>query len=76
VPDASKAAFVVLVEQLRGWGITLLDSQVHTEHVARFGATEWPRREYLRALREALRRPTRKGGWRFDEGKPARRSTA
>lgn len=68
VPDASKAAFVVLAEQLRAWGITLVDSQVYTEHVARFGATEWPRRQYLAALRRALAAPTRKGRWRFDTG--------
>ena len=65
-PDASKAAFVALVEQLERWAITLIDSQVHTEHVARFGATEWPRKAYLRALKQALRRPTRQGNWRFD----------
>jgi leucyl/phenylalanyl-tRNA--protein transferase len=65
-PDASKAAFVTLVGQLVAWGITLLDSQVFTPHLARFGATEWPRRQYLQALRLALRAPTRKGRWRFD----------
>ena len=26
----------------------------HTEHLARFGATEWPRRRYLRALAKAV----------------------
>jgi leucyl/phenylalanyl-tRNA--protein transferase len=67
VPDASKAAFVTLVRQLLAWGIGLIDSQVFTPHLARFGATEWPRREYLQALRKALRAPTRKGNWRFDE---------
>jgi leucyl/phenylalanyl-tRNA--protein transferase len=65
-PDASKAAFVRLVEQLKAWGIGLVDSQVHTEHLARFGAQEWPRRAYLRALRAALRQPTRAGRWSFD----------
>jgi leucyl/phenylalanyl-tRNA--protein transferase len=66
-PDASKAAFVTLVRQLLAWGIDLVDSQVHTPHLARFGATEWPRRQYLQALRKALRAPTRKGRWRLDE---------
>jgi leucyl/phenylalanyl-tRNA---protein transferase len=65
-PDASKSAFVALVTQLARWGITLIDSQVYTDHVARFGATEWPRRLYLRALKEALRRPTRQGKWQFE----------
>lgn len=67
-PDASKVAFVGLVEQLRAWGITLIDSQVYTEHLARFGACEWPRRLYLAALRKALTHATRRGRWRFDEG--------
>lgn len=67
VPDASKAAFVTLVRQLLAWGIDLVDSQVFTPHLARFGATEWPRAQYLQALRKALRAPTRKGRWRFDE---------
>ena len=65
-PDASKAAFVTLVAQLVRWDIDLIDSQVHTEHLARFGAEEWPRRRYLRALAKALEAPTRPGPWRFD----------
>jgi len=69
-PDASKVAFVTLVEQLARWGITLIDCQVHTEHLERFGATEWPRRDYLAALRAAVRRPTRAGPWALD-GPPA-----
>jgi len=69
-PDASKVAFVTLVEQLRRWGVTLIDCQVRTEHLARFGATEWPRREFLRALRRALERPTRRGPWRLDAPTP------
>jgi len=66
-PDASKIAFVALVEQLRRWEIPLIDSQVYTEHLARFGAQEWPRRQYLAALRRALEAPTRRGPWAFDE---------
>jgi leucyl/phenylalanyl-tRNA---protein transferase len=65
-PDASKLAFVRLVEQLRVWGIHLVDCQVYTEHLARFGAVEWPRSRYLSALRDALRAPTRAWAWSFD----------
>jgi leucyl/phenylalanyl-tRNA--protein transferase len=64
--EASKVALVELVRQLGRWGITLIDCQVRTEHLARFGAREWPRRQFLEALRGALRRPTRPGPWRFD----------
>ena len=65
-PDASKVALVALVEQLSRWGVTLIDCQVQTDHLARFGATEWSRKDYLAALRKALRQPTRPGPWRFD----------
>jgi leucyl/phenylalanyl-tRNA--protein transferase len=65
--DASKLAFVALVEQLGRWGMPLIDCQVYTPHLASFGAREWPRRDFLAALQAALDRPTRLGPWRFDE---------
>ena len=52
-PDASKLAFVALCRQLVEWGLTLVDCQVYTPHLARFGAEEWPRRRYLAALKKA-----------------------
>jgi leucyl/phenylalanyl-tRNA--protein transferase len=64
--DASKVAFVALVEQLRRWSIPLVDCQVYTPHLASLGAREWTRLDFLAALREALGRPTRLGPWRFD----------
>ena len=69
-PDASKVAFVALVEQLARWGIDLIDCQVYTEHLARFGAVEWPRKRYLAALEKALGRPPRQGRWAFDPDRP------
>jgi len=62
-PDASKVAFVTLVGRLRGWGFDLLDSQVRTDHLLRFGAVEVPRAEYLERLRVSVARPTRRGSW-------------
>lgn len=62
-PDASKVAFVTLVQDLARRGITLVDCQVHTDHLARFGAVEWPRERFLDTLEAALREPTRKGKW-------------
>jgi len=70
-PDASKLAFVTLVAQLDRWGIRLIDCQVHTEHLERFGAREWPRRAYLLELRKALRLATRQGRWALDDPVPA-----
>jgi len=62
-PNASKVAFVHLIKQLQSWGFHLFDCQVHTEHVARLGATPWPRTRFLKALEKALEEPTRKGPW-------------
>jgi len=65
-PDASKVAFAVLVGQLAGWQFDLIDCQVHTDHLARFGAREWSRRRFLAALRRSLEAPTRRGPWKLD----------
>lgn len=55
--DASKVALVGLVELLRDGGAELLDVQWQTPHLARLGAVEVSRAEYLRRLARALRRP-------------------
>jgi leucyl/phenylalanyl-tRNA--protein transferase len=65
--DASKLAFVALVRQLERWGVELIDCQVHTPHLERFGAREWPRARFLAALASALERPTRRGAWNLDD---------
>ncbi len=62
-PNASKVAFVHLVRQLQAWDFQLFDCQIYTEHVARLGATPWPRTKFLKALAKALEEPTRKGSW-------------
>ncbi len=64
-PDASKVAFVTLMRQLEAWHFDLVDCQVHTEHLARFGATEWSRDRFLDALEESLAKPSRCGRWRL-----------
>lgn len=63
-PDASKVAFVTLLGHLIAWGFTFVDCQVRTEHLARFGAEDWPRPLFLATLRDALERETRAGTWR------------
>jgi leucyl/phenylalanyl-tRNA--protein transferase len=69
--DASKVAFVTLVEQLARWEIGLIDCQVHTEHLERFGAEEWPRERFLARLAEVLEAPTRGGPWRHEQAPSA-----
>ena len=56
--DASKVALASLVERLKAREFTLLDVQYLTPHLARFGATEIPFRDYYDRLRRALRRDT------------------
>jgi leucyl/phenylalanyl-tRNA--protein transferase len=63
--DASKVAFVTLLGQLASWGFTLVDCQVYTDHLARFGAVRWPRSRFLAELHESLSRPTRRGPWKL-----------
>lgn len=65
-PDASKIAFAACVRQLEMWGVQLVDCQVHTAHLERFGAYEIPRPRYLELLGVALDEPTRRGTWQFD----------
>lgn len=66
VNDASKVAFVAFVEQLQRWGYELIDSQLYTDHLARFGAENIPRAEYLALLKSALNAPLHHE-WKFDE---------
>jgi leucyl/phenylalanyl-tRNA--protein transferase len=65
-PDASKVAFVRAVRWLDGRAIRLVDCQVSTEHLERFGARGVPRAEFLARLAAALERPTLRGRWRIE----------
>ena len=68
VPGASKVAFATLLANLIGWDFDLVDCQSYTEHLASFGAVEWPRARFLAVLERALRRPTREGPWTLEVG--------
>ena len=48
--DASKAALAILVQHLKIWKYTLIDSQVSTEHLKSLGAKEISRDKYLAIL--------------------------
>lgn len=50
--DASKVAFVTLVRALESWGFGLVDCQVETDHLARFGAVPVDREVFLQALED------------------------
>ncbi|PIE19346.1 MAG: leucyl/phenylalanyl-tRNA--protein transferase [Proteobacteria bacterium] len=68
-PNASKVAFVHLVRQLEAWEIDLIDCQMETPHLRRFGAVSWRRARFVDALAERVHAPTVGGPWRLTIGK-------
>lgn len=67
-PDASKIAFVWMVRQVQRWGYELIDCQVHTEHLERFGAEHISRQDYIQNIRHLGMVSSAKpiGPWAFD----------
>jgi len=63
VAEASKVAFVALGRLLRDKGYHFIDCQIYTDHLARFGAQDVARAEFLRLLANALQQPTCIGNW-------------
>lgn len=69
-PNASKVALWTLVGQLRRWSFLLIDCQMETAHLARFGGRNMARSEFLDVLTASLRWPTRQHSWRLDDDWP------
>jgi leucyl/phenylalanyl-tRNA--protein transferase len=67
VTDASKVAFVALVRQLKRWGFSLIDCQIHTEHLASLGASMIPRKDFTAILNSACGQHGRSLPWEFDD---------
>ncbi len=69
VTNASKVAFAHLVAFLTAFAFELIDCQVPTAHLVRFGARTIPRGLFLEQLNHALQVPTLKGAWnkRFEQ---------
>lgn len=70
ISNASKVAFVVLVNHLKSQGFAMIDCQITTGHLTRFGAREISRARYLDELDEALKDGTLRGKWSFDFREP------
>jgi leucyl/phenylalanyl-tRNA--protein transferase len=66
--DASKVAFATLIAHLVKWQFRLVDCQVHTDHLERFGAEAWPRARFLELLRGAVADEGRVGKWQVELG--------
>ncbi len=65
--NASKVAFAELVKYLVELKFDLIDCQVTTEHLLRFGAVEIPKSDFLDLLEKSLESSTIKGNWSFPE---------
>jgi len=66
VPDASKIALVHLVRELQRRDFGMVDCQMHTRHLASFGAREIPRADFMRKLQELVNCPHVPGRWTID----------
>ncbi|WP_028445595.1 leucyl/phenylalanyl-tRNA--protein transferase [Chitinimonas koreensis] len=75
-PDASKLAFVHLVRWLEQAGFGMIDCQMATRHLARFGGRELDRADFLARLRPLVAADAAPGRWRYAaHGEPARPAT-
>ena len=61
--DASKVAFVRLVEHLRQWNYEFIDCQVASAHLGSLGACAIPRREFIDSLNRYCDIPSPRETW-------------
>lgn len=62
--DASKIALWALCTTLNFWGWPLIDCQMETPHLLSLGAGNWPRSQFLEALKPLVQQPGAGGSWR------------
>lgn len=65
VANASKVALVSLVDHLKEKAFDMVDCQITSEHLKRFGAREIPRSLFLALLKKSLQAPASSGVWSF-----------
>jgi leucyl/phenylalanyl-tRNA--protein transferase len=68
--NASSVALATLAEHLIEKSFDMIDCQVTTSHLKKFGAREIPRERFLEQLKESLSEPTITGKWCFDNVNP------
>lgn len=61
--NASKVAFIALINVLQPRGFTLIDCQIYNDHLGTLGARMIPRRDFLDTLAESLEHDTLRGHW-------------
>ena len=65
ISNASNVALVTLVEYLNALSFDMIDCQLTTQHLLRFGAREIPRVKFLKQLEKSLKASTKIGKWCF-----------
>ena len=70
ISNASKVAFVTLVKYLQSQDFAMIDCQITTGHLRRFGAREISRARYLDELSVALKATTLTGKWSLSAAQP------
>lgn len=63
VSNASKAAYITLVQKLENLNFQLIDCQVYTEHLESLGAVSVPRKLFIEQVSKALTEETMQGSW-------------
>jgi leucyl/phenylalanyl-tRNA--protein transferase len=63
--DASKVAFVQLLQHLQNWNYQLIDCQMHTAHLASLGATEISRPQFIDRLNQYCEIPPHPQAWQL-----------
>ena len=63
VSNASKAAFITLLQRLAGMEFLIVDCQVYTGHLESLGARFISREVYVAILKEGLKHDTIQGSW-------------
>jgi leucyl/phenylalanyl-tRNA--protein transferase len=65
ISNASNVTLVKLVEYLNALSFDMIDCQLTTQHLLRFGAREIPRVKFLKQLEKSLKASTKTGKWCF-----------
>jgi|HubBroStandDraft_4_1064222.scaffolds.fasta_scaffold261197_1 leucyl/phenylalanyl-tRNA--protein transferase len=64
-PNASKICFTTLAAHLHLWNYSLIDCQMPTENLEKFGAKTMPKADFLKEITANQSHPTALGPWEF-----------
>lgn len=63
VSNASKTAFITMTKYLEEMKFSVIDCQVHTDHLESLGAHFIPRSDFLKLVKRSLQEETLQGSW-------------